>query len=216
MSAQERYVPAAGRAGLTRLYDTTVALTMRERRWRPAVVRRVAAATPPGGVVVDVGAGTGTLAIAITTARPDARIVAVDGDPEALGLARRKRGAGAVDWQEGLAGELELGDGSADAAVMSLLLHHLAGDAKRRALADVRRILRPGGRLVIADWGRPQDPAMRVAFAALQAFDGLAGTRDHAAGRLPGFVAEAGFTSVERFGRLRTTWGTLELLAAGT
>jgi hypothetical protein len=48
----------------------------------------------------------------------------------------------------------------------------------------------------------------------LQLLYGFEGTRDHVAGRLPQIVNDAGFASVERYGRLRTAWGTLELLSA--
>src|SRR4051812_42577841 len=102
----DRYVPAAGRAGLTRLYDPVMALTMRERIWRPALLAAVVTGLPRGGCVVDVGCGTGTFAVALAAARPDARVVAVDGDPQALAIAAAKPGAGRVDWREGLAGAL--------------------------------------------------------------------------------------------------------------
>ena len=213
-ATQTRYVPAAGRAAFTRLYDATLALTMREGRWRPAMVARLTSQVPQGGRVVDVGAGTGTLAIAIARARPDAEVIGVDGDPEILGLARRKEGAGAVTWRQDLAGELDLEDDSADAAVVSLVLHHLAPAAKARALGDIHRVLRPGGHLHVADWGRPHDPLMRAAFGVLQLIDGVEGTRDHAAGRLEAIVRAAGFARVERYGRLRTGFGSLDLLDA--
>ena len=67
------YVKASGRFGFTGLYDRTIALTMREERWRPLIVERLLAGVPRGGTVVDLGAGTGTLAIALAQARPDAR-----------------------------------------------------------------------------------------------------------------------------------------------
>jgi len=202
-------VPALGLRRLTGLYDTVLALTLRERRWRPRLRDRIAAHVPHGGRIVDVGAGTGTLAIAIAARRPDAHVVAVDGDPDVLRLAQGKPGAERVTWHHGLAGELALEAASADAVVMSLLLHHLAPDAKRRVLC-------PEGRLHVADWGRPHDPVMRAAFAMVQLVDGRAGTRDHAAGRLPEFLAQAGFPRVERYGRLRTGFGGLELIEAQT
>jgi ubiquinone/menaquinone biosynthesis C-methylase UbiE len=215
-SADPRFVPAAGRAALTGVYDTVLALTMREGRWRPRLSDRIAEHLPHGGRIIDVGAGTGTLAIALAALRPDAEVIAVDGDAEVLRLAQRKPGADLVAWHQGLAGTLDLENASADAVVMSLLLHHLDPDAKHRALTDVRRVLRPDGWLHVADWGRPQDPLMRVAFGALQRIDGIEGTRDHAAGRLPAFLAHAGFPAVERYRRLRTGWGSLELLEAHT
>jgi ubiquinone/menaquinone biosynthesis C-methylase UbiE len=213
-AAAHRYVPAAGRAVFTRAYDTVLASTMRERQWRLALTRAVLHDVPTGATVVDVGAGTGTLAIALAAERPDIHVVAVDGDQKVLTLARRKVAANLVQWRPGLADELPLAGASADRVVMSLLLHHLGPDAKRAALSEARRVLRPGGRLHIADWGRPADRLMRAAFFALQLIDGFAGTRDHAAGRLPRVVVEAGFSDVQRHRRLRTTWGSLELLRA--
>ena len=209
-----RYVPALGLPALTRFYDTVLALTMRERRWRRLLRDRIAAHLGSGGRIVDVGAGTGTLAIALAALRPDAQVIAVDGDSEVLRLARRKPGAERVSWRRGLAGGLDLEDGSAEAIVMSLLLHHLDPDSKRRALLDARRVLAGGGRLHVADWGRPHDLVMRAAFSIVQLSDGIDGTYDHAAGRLPEFIAEAGFHHVERYQRLRTCFGSLELLEA--
>ncbi len=205
-------MPAAGRAWLTRLYDPVMALTMREGAWRNALEDRVLRALPEDGAVVEVGAGTGTFATAVATA--GARVIAVDGDAGALRLARTKRDAGLVDWRQGLAAALPLEDGSVDAVVMSLLLHHLGPDGKRAALGEAHRVLRPGGVLQIADWGRPHGPGTRAAFFLVQVLDGFPNTRDHAAGRLPDYVSAAGFGQLAAWRRLRTPWGSLELASA--
>lgn len=214
MTEEARYVPAAGHSFLTRLYDPSIALTMRERRFRGLLADQVVHGLAEGSTVADVGCGTGTFAIALAQARPDLRIVGIDGDQAVLATAMEKAGAEAVEWLDGLAGELPLAGASADGVVMSLLLHHLDPPAKQAALTEARRVLRPGGRLHVADWGRPHDPLMRGAFLLLQALDGFSNTRDHAAGRLPGIVAAAGFEDVTTHARLRTGWGSLELLSA--
>ena len=210
----ERYVPAAGRVGSTRLYDASIALTMREERWRPLLRDRALSSVPAQGHVVDVGAGTGTLAISLAAARPDVTVTAVDGDAEILALAQAKPGAESMRWRSGLAGELPLDSDSVDAVVTSLVLHHLNTDAKRRALSEIARVLRPGGRLHVADWGRPATPLLRASFFVLQVIDGFEGTHDHAAGRIPELIRGAGFADVQRYRRLRTAWGSLDLLEA--
>jgi ubiquinone/menaquinone biosynthesis C-methylase UbiE len=214
MAAADRYVPAAGLRGLTRFYDPIIAVTMREQLFRGRLTKQLLADLPAEAAIADVGAGTGTFAIGLAAAAPSATVVAVDGDPEVLAIAQAKPGAAAVEWRQGLAGELPLADGSCDRVAMSLLLHHLDADGKRAALAEAHRVLRPGGSLHIADWGKPQDPLMRAGLFTLALFDGFDGIRDHAAGRLPRFIEGAGFAEVRRHDRLRTVAGSLELLSA--
>lgn len=185
---------------------------MREGSWRPRLVDNVLVGDPAD--VLDLGCGTGTLAIALANAPGSARVAGIDGDPEILDIARAKDGAKAVAFHQGLADALPFADASFDRVVTSLLLHHLEPPVKRAALAEVRRVLKPGGRLHVADWGKSQDPLMRTLFAGLQLLDGFANTADHPAGRLPGMIEHAGFTQVVRVGRLRTMWGSFELLSA--
>lgn len=209
------YVPATRWRVFSRLYDPVLALTMREGRFRGLMLERVDADLPERGTAVDIGCGTGTFVLALRERRPDAEVVAVDGDAEIMAQAKAKPGASAVRWREGLAQELPMADDSADVATISLVLHHLLPQDKSRALIEARRILKPAGRLHIADWGRPSDPLMSAAFFVAQAIDGFDRTADHRAGRLPTFVTAAGFGEVERYGRLRTGVGNLDLLTAG-
>jgi ubiquinone/menaquinone biosynthesis C-methylase UbiE len=212
--AEPRYVPAARWRVFTRIYDPILALTMREKRFRAEMLRRVGADLPEGGTLVDVGCGTGTFALALKERRPDAHVVGVDGDEEILAMAQAKTGAAGIEWREGLAQELPVERGSADVVTISLVLHHLLPEDKRKALREMKRILEPGGRLHVADWGAPSDPLMSGAFFVAQAIDGFDRTADHRAGRLPTFIEEAGFGPVERYGRLRTGFGVVELLTA--
>jgi ubiquinone/menaquinone biosynthesis C-methylase UbiE len=213
-ASKEPYVRAAGRFSPDVLYDPVNRLTMRERAWRGPLRGRVLAGLPENGTVFEVGAGTGANAIPLAAGRDDVRVVGIDGDERILRLARRKPGAERVEWRAGLADELPAADGEADAVLTSLLLHHLGPTGKRAALAEAVRVLRPGGRLHIADWGRPQDPLMRVGFTVIRVLDGFEPTADHAAGRIPGLLREAGLGEMTTWLRLRTAWGSLELLEA--
>jgi ubiquinone/menaquinone biosynthesis C-methylase UbiE len=215
VQADQRYVPAAGRAVLTRLYDPVMALTMRERAFRSALVSALLAHPRPS-VVLDVGCGTGTLALQLAEQAPTVQVVGIDGDDRILALGRAKvaRFGERVRLLRGIAGDLPLADASVDAVVASLLLHHLSPGAKVAALDEFSRVLAPGGRLVIADWGRPHDRMMRATFFLLQLLDGFQNTRDHVSGAIPSLVAEAGFGDVTVSQRWRTTWGSLELLTA--
>jgi len=101
----------------------------------------------------------------------------------------------------------------------SLLLHHLRPRAKLAALREARRVLRPGRRLHVADFGDPGSGAGGVALRALhflfvRLLDGLEPTADHAAGRLPEILREAGFSDVRRTGSVVTVAGRIVLLAA--
>jgi SAM-dependent methyltransferase len=215
IETEGRYIPAARWRAFTRLYDPVLALTLRERRFRSLMRRRVASELPSEGVTVDVGCGTGTFAIGLARERADALITGVDGDPEVLALARGKDGSSKVEWREGLAQSLPIDDAAADVVTTSLVIHHLLPGEKGEALAEMKRVLRPGGRLHVADWGVPHDPLMSGLFYVAQAVDGFERTREHRAGRLPELIDEAGFEGVERYGRLRTGFGSLDLWTAG-
>jgi ubiquinone/menaquinone biosynthesis C-methylase UbiE len=215
MNAEPQYIPAARWRVFSRVYDPVLALTMREGHFRKAMRERVDAELPQGGSVLDVGCGTGTFAIALAASRPDARVTGIDGDPEILARAQAKTGADAVEWIEGLAGELPLADDSVDVVTMSLVLHHLLPAQKREALAEIRRVLKPGGSLHLADWGPPHDSLMSAIFYISQAIDGFQRTAEHRTGRVPALLRDAGFAAVERYERLRTAGGSLDLFAAG-
>jgi ubiquinone/menaquinone biosynthesis C-methylase UbiE len=193
------------------VYDLAVALGGRERAFR-AELRRLVFETGARPDVLDVGAGTGTLAISLS--REGARVTAIEPDPAARRRATAKPGAARVSWLEGRADALPVAEGSADRVMLSLVLHHLPDADKRTALGEARRALRPGGRVLVAEWTKPGDPLMWLAFRGLQAVDGRARTASLGHGRLPELLAEAGFTGIEEHLRLRTAFGRLAVHSA--
>lgn len=108
--------------------------------------------------VVDYGAGTGRLAIAVRTALgAGGRVIAVDESEEMVALLReRVEAAGArVETAPIASNRVPEPDGGADRVIAVNLLHEVRGE---RALEEMRRLLGPGGLLLVADWERGRDP----------------------------------------------------------
>lgn len=208
------YVPAAGRRAFTAIYDPMMAVTMRESVWRPAVVDAVLRSSP--GDVLEVGCGTGSIAIPLAAAAPQAHVVGVDGDDEVLVRAQMKgeQSGVTIEWQQGLAQDIPRGDDSADVVVMCLVLHHLTSRDKRVALSEILRVLRPGGRLVVADWGKPRGSLTSAGFYAVQLLDGFETTGEHRSTELSTIISNGGFEHVRTEKSWRTFWGSLELCVA--
>jgi len=207
--------PALAYRALTPLYDLVVRATLRERRFKSLLLAQAGIA--PAHRVLDLGCGTGTLTLFAVAAQPEAEFLGVDADPEILARARRKLGgrqAGRVLLNLASATKLPFADGVFDRVLSTLMFHHLDPDGKRAALSDCLRVLRPGGELHVADWGRPHGTGMRLLFLAVQLLDGFATTRDSVFGTLPQSIAQAGFRQVRQHARLRTLFGTLALYSA--
>ena len=209
MTDDARYLPALRFNWLTPVYDLVIARTTRERTFRPRLLEQ--AGIKDGMSVLDIGAGTGTLAALIAERHPGARVTGLDADPDMLARARVK--APAAQFDVGMSDRLPYADASFDRVLSSLFFHHIGRDDKQRTLAEAHRVLRPGGELHIADFGRPAGVLTRVLSVTVRVFDG-ASTVDNFAGRLPGFVAEAGFGEVRGRGAVHTPFGTLALISA--
>jgi ubiquinone/menaquinone biosynthesis C-methylase UbiE len=208
------YVPALRFRALTGLYDPVVRATTREAKFKPRLLDQ--ARIGPGDRVLDVACGTGTLAIEAKRRAPGAELVGIDGDPEMLERAREKaRAAGAgIAFDEGLSTDLPYEDSTFDRALSTLFFHHLDLAGKRATIAELARVLRPGGELHIADWGRPSDPLMALLGWQIRLLDGRDVTRENFDGSLPGLIADGGFADVAERDRLRTPLGSMVLLSA--
>jgi demethylmenaquinone methyltransferase/2-methoxy-6-polyprenyl-1,4-benzoquinol methylase/phosphoethanolamine N-methyltransferase len=156
--AQENAPRTEGRViHYARLYDPLVWLMARGQTRALRTLPLDIASLRPGERVLDVGCGTGDLALAAAKrVGLQGAVCGIDASPEMIDVASRK--ARSIAGSVGLAQfkvepveALSFPDESFDVVLSSLMMHHLPGDLKRRALAEIRRVLRSGGRLVIVD-----------------------------------------------------------------
>jgi ubiquinone/menaquinone biosynthesis C-methylase UbiE len=145
----------------------------------------------PGEQALDVGCGTGTLAIA-AQARVGAtgRVYGIDPGAQQIVRAHTKaaRRHAPIGFQVGVIEQLPFSDATFDVVFSTLMMRHLPAPLKRQGLAEIGRVLKPGGRPIIADFKRKQERQSRAA-------------RFHAGGsnlqQLAALVRDAGFDQVE-------------------
>ncbi len=210
----ESYVPALAHDRLTPLFDPMVRFTTRERRFKERLLEQAAIGARHS--VLDIGCGTGTLALWVKQREPGATVVGLDGDPAILERGRAKVAAAGVDVRldQGMSFDMPYEDGTFDRVLSTLFFHHIKPDAKERTAREIARVLRPGGELHVADFGRPADPLQAASFAVFRRFDGEEETRDNARGRLPEIFAGGGLADARVHGTLRTLFGTLAFYSA--
>lgn len=148
--------------GHWRLYDLVGQVFFAGRRRR--VFARLAAESGarPGDRVLDVGCGTGYFTrIMAGAVGPAGTALGVDSSGEALARARRVARLPNCTFSEGRAEALDAPDGSFDVLVTSLMIHHLPEEQRSRAVEEMFRVLRPGGRVLVADFRPPTNGLAR-------------------------------------------------------
>ncbi len=187
-------VPTRGRVlPHARYYDAGAwLLTLgRDRRLRRKTVQL--AGVRPGDAVLEIGCGTGSLALAAkAVAGRDGRVCGIDPSADMLAVARAKAAKQklAVDFQPGAAEQLPFADGEFDVVLTSLVLHHLPGDIKAAAIREARRVLRPGGRFLAVDLpGHGHAIFSHIFPRASHGGDQVA--------QVPELLIEAGFSTIE-------------------
>jgi ubiquinone/menaquinone biosynthesis C-methylase UbiE len=148
----------------------------------------------PGDSVLDVGCGTGEVTLLAKTRAKDGKVYGIDPAPEMISVARSKaaRKKLDIDFRLGVIESLPFSDSSIDVVTSSLMMHHLPDDLKVRGLAEIYRVLKPGGRLLIADFMRPTGSFLNHLFIAFTRHQGLkSGIED-----LQRLLKEAGFSQI--------------------
>lgn len=188
---RRRFVPGMGVDWLLPLYDpfTWLLGLNRERRelLRQADLR-------PGHRVLDIGCGTGSLAVLTKRLFPDVEVVGIDPDEKALARAVRKaRRAGvSVQFARGFSDALDYPAASFDRVFSSMMFHHLERGEKERTLRAIQRVLRADGSFHLLDFGGPESAGHRSRLHALHAHRRLT---DNDERTILGLLTDAGFTN---------------------
>jgi ubiquinone/menaquinone biosynthesis C-methylase UbiE len=144
------YLPGMGRDWLLPLYDPFTRLI-----GAGAAHRQLADQAGLGSAqrVLEIGCGTGNLALLVKRTCPRLEVTGLDPDPRALARAGRKarRSGLALRLDRGFADQLPYPDASFDRVLSSLMFHHLDAGQRAASLREVRRVLRPGGSLHLMD-----------------------------------------------------------------
>ena len=154
-SAEQR-VPGGAVIHWAGRYDALVwLLTLgKERSFRERLI--ALAGLKPGESVLDVGCGTGTLAImAKRVVGQSGNVRGIDPSPEMIARATKKaaRAGADVTFRTGFVQALPYPDGQFDVVLSTLMMHHLPRAARQDSVGEVRRVLKPGGRALIVDFG---------------------------------------------------------------
>jgi ubiquinone/menaquinone biosynthesis C-methylase UbiE len=188
-NTNDDYIPALSYRFLTPFYDFIQKYIVRDVLYKNILIKQ--ADIRAGHRVLDLGCGTGTLAIMVKQAHPATEVVGLDADPDMLKVASYKsRQLNApVKFDIGFTNRLPYPDASFDRVLSSIMIHHLKTPDKKETAREVFRVLKPGGQLHILDFGKPVTWYGKILGPFLHRFEEA---NDNIDGSLPVFFAEPG------------------------
>jgi len=207
-NTNEEYIPALSYRFLTPFYDFIQKYIVRDVRYKALLIEQ--AKLEVGQQVLDLGCGTGTLAIMAKQAQPSAEVFGLDADPDMLKVAKYKSGQrnAPVKFDVGFTNKLPYPDASFDRILSSIMIHHLKTPDKIITAQEVFRVLKPGGQLHIIDFGKPYTLYGKILGPFLHKFEEA---NDNIDGQLPEIFGAPGLKA-EVVGHFWTFFGDLAFL----
>lgn len=149
----------------------------------------------PGDRVLDVACGTGNLTLtAKSYAGPNGKVYGIDASPEMIEVAKKKASRSGQDvvFEVGLIEKLAFPDATFDVVISRLAIHHLPDEIKREGFSEILRVLKPGGKVLIADFSPPTNPILNHITTALVGSNMM----NTNVWSLPAILESAGFVEV--------------------
>jgi SAM-dependent methyltransferase len=205
--AERSFIPAFGKRWLLPLYDPFLWLFKADATRRPLIKL---AQIKSGFRVLDIGCGTGTMAVLIKQLHPAADVVGIDPDPDALAVCKRKanRAGLAIEFDRGFADHMPYADASFDRVFSSFMFHHLTADEKSATLQEIRRVLKAGASLHLLDFVRPHGTQSKPSEHGPLVHRGGA-VAERIEGRMTAIMDEAGFVDATEVSRGRIFFGAI-------
>jgi len=207
-TTNEEYIPALSYRFLTPFYDFIQKYIVRDVRYKTQLIKQ--ANIQPGHRVLDLGCGTGTLAMMAKQAQPSADVAGLDADPDMLKVANYKKNQAKLDvkFDVGFTNNPPYPNGSFDRVLSSIMIHHLKTPDKEKTAREVFRVLKPGGELHIIDFGKPVTWYGKILRPFLHKFEEA---NDNIDGKLPEIFGAPGLKT-EIVGHFWTFFGDLAFL----
>ncbi|HAV77357.1 MAG TPA: methyltransferase type 11 [Anaerolineae bacterium] len=205
---QQEYIPALSFRFLTPFFDFIQKYIVRDVRYKSLLIDQ--ANIQPGYKVLDLGCGTGTLAMMAKEAQPEADVTGLDADPEMLEMAVEKSASQNIDvkFDTGFTDKLPYPDASFDRVLSSIMIHHLKTTEKEATAREVFRVLKPGGELHIIDFGKPVSLYGKLLGPFLHGFEEA---NDNIDGKLPDMFGAPGLKTAIS-GHFYTFFGDLAFI----
>ena len=216
MKAKEKYVPALRFHFLTKWFDFFLATTFPEKKIKQAIINQCGFGSTARSKVLDFGCGTLTLSIMAKEQYPNLEITGLDIDNSIIEIAKSKldRKPFNIQLDKYDGGRLPYTDNEFNVVYSCLVFHHINDENKVSGFKEILRVMTPGGKLCLADFGKPRGFFRRVVFALFRRFDGEKNTRSNARGLLSQLIQDAGFVNIKEPMAVNTVFGTVVFIDA--
>ena len=212
--AERNYLPAMGKRWLLPLYDPLLKLLGVDKTKRRLIEQ---AALRSGFRVLDIGCGTGSLAVLIKRSHPEVEVIGTDPDPAALSISERKanRAGLLIEFDRGFSDHLSYPDGSFDRVFSSFMFHHLEPSERLATLREIGRVLKSGGSLHLLDFVREHSVRSHTKEHG-QLIHRHGPVAERIEGRMTSLMEEAGLVDATELKRAKNFFGPIAYYRANS